>query len=403
MRTDCVIVGAGPAGLSMSRALQERGVDHVVVERGRVGSTWRTQRWDSFRLNTPGYMNMMLGPVPPDSFSTGAEVVALLDSVASSLPVREHAAVQSLVRRDDDYVLQTPDDELVARSVVIATGNQNVPRVPPIAVEVPLGVQHCHVASYRNAAQLPPGAVLVVGSAQSGCQIAEDLAATGRDVYLSTCRVGRLPWSHRGRDTVAWLDDAGFWDQRPQDLDDPAMMRIAQPVVAPGGRDLSLQMLSRSGVTLLGHLVSIEGSVASFDGSTPDNVAFADQFAARLRSMMNGMIERTGATAAPESDDPAGGALDADSVASLDLVEAGVGTIVWCTGFTGDFSWVHLPILDTAGQPVQEEGATTEPGVWFTGLPWLSRRRSGILYGFPHDADRIASAISSRVSDRKSA
>jgi putative flavoprotein involved in K+ transport len=403
MRTDCVVVGAGAAGLAMSRALQERGLDHVVLERDQIGSTWRTQRWDSFRLNTPGYMNTMLGDVARDDFSTAAEVAQLLDQRAAELPVREQTPVQSLRRDGDEYVLRTPDDEYRTTTVAVATGNLNVSRIPPMSQQLPDDVDQMHTSAYRNAAQLPPGSVLVVGGAQSGCQIAEDLVRSGRRVYLSTCHVGRYPWRYRGRDTMEWLLPAGFWDQRPQDLEDPAMMRLAQPVVASGGRDLSLQMLNRSGVTLLGHLAAIDGSVATFDDSTAANVAFADEFAHRMRTLMDSFIERSGSTAPPADDDAAGGQLDTASPETVDLRDSDIRSVIWGTGFTGDFSWLHLPILDDAGQPAHVDGATTEPGVWFMGLPWLSRRHSGILYGFPVDGERIAAAISSRVSDRKRA
>jgi putative flavoprotein involved in K+ transport len=403
MRTDCVVVGAGAAGLAMSRALHGRDVDHVVLERDQVGATWATQRWDSFRLNTPGYMNHVLGDVTPDSFSTAAEVVTLLEQRAADLPVRQQSPVQSLRRDGDDYVVQLPDEQCRTTCVAIATGGLNVPRIPPMAQQLPNGIEQLHASAYRNAEQLPRGAVLVIGGAQSGCQIAEDLVASGRRVYLSTCHVGRYPWRYRGRDTMEWLLDAGFWDQRPEDLEDPAAMRLAQPVVASGGRDLSLQMLSRSGVMLLGHLASIDGSIATFDDSTAANVAFADGFAQRMRTLVDDFIARSGATAPQDEDDAAGGQVRTTSPDTVDLRDSDINSVVWATGFTGDFSWLHLPILDDAGQPVHVDGTTTEPGVWFSGLPWLSRRNSGILYGFPVDADRIASAISTRVSDRKGA
>jgi putative flavoprotein involved in K+ transport len=264
-RGDCVVVGAGPSGLAMSRALQERGIDHVVLEADRVGETWRTQRWDAFRLNTPGYMNAVLGDVASSDFSTASEVVKLLEQRGADLPVREQTPVQSLHGDGADYVVQTPDEEYRTHNAVIATGGLNVPQLPPIAQRVPDDIDQRHASAYRNAAELPGGGVLVIGGAQSGCQIAEDLLAAGRGVYLSTCHVGRYPWRYRGRDSMEWLLDAGFWDQRPEDLEDPAAMRLAQPVVASGGRDLSLQMLSRAGATLLGHLTSIDGGTASFD------------------------------------------------------------------------------------------------------------------------------------------
>jgi putative flavoprotein involved in K+ transport len=416
---DCVVVGAGPAGLATSGALADRGVDHVVLERDQVGQSWRSQRWDSFRLNTPGWCNEMLGSFGRNEFATAPEVVARLDALAAALPVRQRTPVTSLERTGADYVLGTPDGELRgsrshethgsasaaprlrelrARTVVLATGDQNVPRVPAVAERMPPHVRQMHAAEYCNAADLPDGAVLVVGSAQSGCQIAEDLVTAGRRVYLATSRVSRLPWRHRGRDTIEWLVDAGFFDQRPQDLENPAMVRAAQPIVASGGRSLSLQLLARAGVTLLGRIVDIDGRTVAFDDSAAANAAFGDQSAGQIRTMIDTLITGKGIDAAPAEPDDAGGQLDGEAVTTLDLAAAGVSTIVWCTGFTGDFSWVRLPVIDDTGRPVHGGGATTAPGLWFVGLTWLSKRKSGVLLGFPEDAGRIADQVTAHLA-----
>jgi putative flavoprotein involved in K+ transport len=398
---ECVVVGAGPAGLVTSRALAERGVDHVVLERHQVGHSWRTQRWDSFRLNTPAWANGMLGGLERDSYATAPEVVARLDDLAARLPVRDHTPVESLDTDGDGYVLRTPGGDLRASTVVLATGNQNVPRLPAIAQRVPERVQQMHAAAYRNPAQLPAGAVLVVGSAQSGCQIAEDLVAWGRRVFLATSRVSRFSWRYRGRDTLEWLVDAGFFDQRPEDLEDPAMMRAPQPIVASGGRSLSLQLLARSGVTLLGRILAADGATVTFDDSAAANIAFGDQFAGRVCTMVDALIDRTGVDAPPAEPDEGGGPVDVGARTALELDDAGLTSIVWCTGFTGDFSWVHLPVLDDAAQPRHRGGATSDRGVWFVGLPWLTRRKSGIFFGFPDDADKIADEVKVRLSLRR--
>ena len=398
MIEECVVVGAGPAGLATSRALAERGVGHVVLERDRVGHSWRTQRWDSFRLNTPGWMNAMLGRFERNSYPTAPEVVAALDSLATNLPVRQHTPVLRLDRDGNYYVRRTPDGDLRTSTVVIATGNQNVPKLPAFAHRISGHVQQLHAAEFRNAAQLPDGAVLVVGSAQSGCQIAEDLVAAGRQVYLATSHVGRFQWRYRGRDMVEWLVDSGFFDQRPQDLEDPAMTRAAQPVVASGGRSLSLQLLARSGVTLLGRIVAVEYRTMTFDGSAAANVTYGDQFASGVRTFVDTFISQTGADATPPEPDDAGELVNLQSQTVLDMDTAGMASIIWCTGFTGDFSWVHLPVLDGAGQPKHDAGCTTEPGVWFVGLPWLTRRSSGIFFGFPGDADKIAGAVAAQLA-----
>jgi putative flavoprotein involved in K+ transport len=273
MQTACVVVGAGAAGLAVSRELADRGVGHIVLERGEVGSTWAEQRWDSFRLNTPGWMNGTLGDVEPQSFCTRDQVVNLLAQAASALPVHTQSPVESLTISSSGFLLRTPAEELRASCVVLASGLLNVPRKSDVAARLPRRLMQLHASDYRSPEQLPPGAVLVIGGGQSGCQIAEDLAQSGRDVYLSTSRVGRYAWKYRGRETIGWLVDAGFWDQRPADLDDPAVMRAAQPIVASGGRDLSLALLAGMGVTLLGRIESVAGEEVLLDDSVPANAA----------------------------------------------------------------------------------------------------------------------------------
>ena len=303
---DCVVVGAGPAGLAASAALTDRGVEHEVFERGRVGESWRTQRWDSFRLNTPGWMNEMLGEQARDAYATGAEVVERLDQLAADCPIHAGVGVARLAPAADGYVLRTADGDLRARTVVAATGDANVPRIPALAGAFPDRVAQYHAADYRRAGLLDEGGVLVVGSGQSGCQIAEDLRAGGREVVLATSPVGRAPTPYRGRDTIEWLVEAGFFDQRPQDLPDPSMMRAPNPLFAPGGRSLSLQALARAGVTLVGRPVAMDRERVSFDASVAANVAAADAFAERARDMVDDIIRRHGLDAPPAEPDDTG-------------------------------------------------------------------------------------------------
>ena len=231
---DCAVVGAGPAGLAASVALAGRGVDHLVLERDRVAGSWRSQRWDSFRLNTAGWMNTMFGDQERYAYAPGGEVVERLERIAAGCPVREGVRVIRLAPAGEGWALATDDGELRARTVVVAVGDQNVPRVPALAGRLPGRVVQLHAAEYRGPAQLPEGAVLVVGSAQSGCQIAEDLLAGGRRVVMATGPAGRVPFRHRGRDILEWLIEVGFMDQRPQDLPDPAMMKAPCRSSPPG-------------------------------------------------------------------------------------------------------------------------------------------------------------------------
>jgi putative flavoprotein involved in K+ transport len=400
MLIDCAVVGAGPAGLTASAALSARGVEHVVLERGRVGETWRTQRWDSFRLNTPGWMNQLLGEQAHDRYATGMEVVQRLDKLAADCPVHEGVPVDRLAPTGDGYALSTGRGDLLARTVVVATGDQNRPKVPALADTFPDRVTQHHTADHRGPDQLPDGAVLVVGSAQSGCQIAEDLLAGGRRVVLATSPVGRVPFRHRGRESIEWLVEAGFMDQRPRDLPDPSMMRAAMPILAPG-RGLSLPALARAGVTLVGRPVAVDGGRVAFDDSVRANVAAGDAFAARARGMVDEIIRRRALDAPPAEPDEHDVPVDLDPPMSLDLRAEEVGSVVWCTGFSGDFSWLDPALVDLDGQPRQEDAAAPAPGVWYLGLRWLIRRRSSILFGFPDDAATVADAVRAHLAGRR--
>lgn len=395
---DCAVVGAGPAGLAASAALTRRGVEHLVLERGRVGQSWRDQRWDSLRLNNPGWMNAMLGEQAPDTYLTAGEVVERLDRLAAACPVREGVRVARLVPDGPRWSLLTSDGQLRARAVVVASGGENLPRIPGLARGLPGRVAQLHAADYRSPGQLPDGAVLVVGSAQSGCQIAEDLLISGgRQVILATSPVGRAPARHRGRDTVEWLVECGFFQQRPQDLPDPSVMAAPQPLLAPGGRSMSLQALARAGVTLVGHLVAVHGEQVAFDNSAPANIAAGDAFAARIRAMLDQAILRAGLDTPPVEPDDADTPIELDPPTALDLRAVAVGSVVWCTGYTGDFSWLPPALRDAEGRPRHHGGGAPLPGVWYVGLRWLTHRASGNFLGFPTDAAATARAVAAHL------
>jgi putative flavoprotein involved in K+ transport len=399
---DSVIVGAGPAGLAASGALTAARVDHMVLERGQAGQTWRTQRWDSLRLNNPGYMNPMLGEQPPRSYLDAAEVVERLTLLAVNAPICEHMPVTRLVRDGTGWILHTRDGLIRTRTVVVATGGENVPRTPPLARHLPRRVQQLHAADYRRPEQLAPGAVLVVGSAQSGYQITEELLAAGRRVVLATSKVGRAPAWHRGRETLEWLVECGFFDQRPQDLPDPSTTHAPQPLLAPGGRSASLQTLARSGATLTGRLVAVDGDRLRFDQSVPANIAAADDFADRVRAMLDEFIDRTGAPASKAEPDDADRPVDLNPPppTTLDLAAAGIASVAWCTGYAGDFSWLDPALLGHTGQPIHYGTAAELPGVWYIGQRWLTRRSSGNFFGFPADAAIIATAVAATLRER---
>ncbi|GAA4356081.1 flavin-containing monooxygenase [Angustibacter luteus] len=394
MDTQCVVVGAGAAGLAVSRALSEVGVEHLVLERHDVADTWRRQRWDSFTLNTPDSMNdgLRAGPglgttCPRD------EVVQLLTEQAQALPVRPRTAVTAVDSIPPGFLVSTPDGTLSAPTLVLASGLLNVPRRPAQAGLVAPRVHQLHASDYRSPSQLPDGAVLVVGGGQSGCQIAEDLALAGRTVYLSTSRVGRIPWLYRGRESLAWLVDCGFWDQRPQDLPHPTDTALTVPLLA-GGRSLDLRILSGLGVRLVGRFASADGETIGFEGSPSAYAAQADDAWARLRSLIDHHIEEHDIVAPdPATADRPGGPVPDPGAAVLDLHSADVTTLIWSTGFTGDLSWVNLPLFGPDGRLEHDGCAAPWPGLWYVGFPWLTRRCSGIFHGFSRDAQDIVHGV----------
>lgn len=404
MLLDAVVIGAGQAGLAASYELQRAGVGHAVLERGRVGETWRSQRWDSFRLNTPAWMNRLPGdpePAEPDAFLSQAAFVAQLETYVRrfALPVRAGTTVAGVAPAStgEGFTIDvdgTDAGRLHARAVVVASGTQRVPRIPSIAAALPRGILGLPSADYRNPAALPDGAVLVVGSGQSGVQIAEDLLGAGRSVYLCTSRVGRMPRRHRGRDTMAWLVQVGFFDQRPEDLPEPALTRAAQPLVSGvgvRGHTVSLQDLAGRGVTLLGRPTAVAGPRLVLDDSLGANIAFGDERAAEFRRLIDDRLRRLSQPLPPLEDDPADRAHpDPTSVRAprtLDLKKAGIGCVVWATGVGGDFPWLRVPgALARDGSSVQRDGVSEVPGLYFIGMPWLSRRKSGIVLGVADDA-----------------
>jgi putative flavoprotein involved in K+ transport len=316
-----------------------------------------------------------------------------LRAAADGLPVHSHTPVLSVRKHGDGFAVRTPDRDYVADAVVVASGGQNVPRTPSLARRLPSSVVQLHAADYRSAADLPKGAVLVVGSGQSGSQIAEDLVLADRRVLLSTSRVGRYRWSYRGRELLAWLVESGYWAQRPGDLPDPAALRLPQPIIGSGGHSLGLPALARAGVILLGRLCAVHGRVLSFDRSVAEHVAYGDQVAARLEALADAHLASAGIDAPEAEPDPGCGPVPGGEPETVDLVHEEIGAIIWCTGFRGDLSWLELPVLDGTGAPVHRDGATALAGLRFLGLPWLTCRSSGILHGMPDDAARTADAL----------
>lgn len=406
---DLVIVGAGHAGLAASQVAAAASLEHVVLERGEVGESWRTQRWDSFTMNTPNAMNRLPGTSyrgdAPEAFEPRDAWVERLGRYVAehALPVRTRTVVTAVEQRDGGFVITTDRDRLSARSVIVASGISNAPKAPATAAGMDRRIKPVPTASYRNPGQLPPGAVLVVGSAQSGVQIVEDLLDGGREVYLSTGRVARAPRRLRGRDTLSWLCETGWMDQRPADLPDPAMQRWANPQISgvgPLGHTVSLQGLAARGVTLLGRFESADGTRARFAPDLPQNIAFADAGSQRMRQQVDEHIAQRGITAPASDPDPADVPVEDPTSftapTELDLFDRGIRSVIFSTGFSADFSWLRVPVLDEPGAPRHEDGRSPVAGVWFLGFPWLRTRKSGNVWGAYEDAVAIVGEVVAR-------
>ena len=414
---DAVVVGAGQAGLGVSYFLQHDGYEHIVFERGRIGETWLSQRWDSFQLNTPNFMNALPG-LPnegpeQDGFWHQDELAAYFRDYVEHfhLPVRTRVNVISLEWAEDKshFILRTKAnggliETLLCRSVVVASGILTVPKIPAFQNKIPKHIRQLHTTDYRNPGALPPGAVVVVGSAQSGCQIVEDLLSAGRKVYLCTGKAGRVPRRYRGRDIMEWWIDMKFVDVTYASLEDKSVIHVPQPQVSGVGRyghTISLQGLARKGAVILGRLHEVEDEMFILGDEAAANVRHGDETSQRFKDDVDAYIQKAGIEPPPNEDDPEDApdpeAACASTLRRLNLKDANVSTIIWATGFRGDFHWIHLPVTDPDGMPIHERGVSPVGGLYFIGFPWLSKRKSGTVYGVEEDAKYIAGVLANQL------
>jgi putative flavoprotein involved in K+ transport len=419
---EAMVIGAGQAGLAASYHLARRGIEHLVGERGGVGETWRSQRWTSFVLNTPNWMSLLPGEsevaATRDEFLPLAAFVAHLQTYADGrrLPIRTGTTVMAVEPQSGSFGVSirsdAGDEVLRARSIVVASGGQRVPRIPAIARDLPPEIRQLAAADYRDPAALPAGAVLVVGSAQTGVQVVEDLLGAGRTVYLCTSAVGRFPRRYRGRDVLDWLSLVGLFDIPIEQLPDPSVRFLATAIVSGVGRlghTVSLQGLAAEGAILLGRPATIRGDRLRLEPTVGPNVAVGDRVSAETKVQIDDGLRALGVPLPPLGpDDPADrphpDPLSIHAPCELDLDAAGITSVIWTTGFRGDFSYMPRSILDTGGQPVQVRGVSPMPGVFCLGLPWMARRRSALISGADGDAaivvDRLAEHLSGSSTAR---
>ena len=398
-RIEVVIVGAGQAGLAVSRELTEADIAHVVLERARVGQTWR-ERWDSFCLVTPNWFLQLPGyPYEgddPDAFMLRDQVVAYLERYATGFeaPVREAIEVTALNSGPDGgFLLETSAGEIMAGTVVLCTGAYQRPHRPAAAATLPEDLHQIDVEDYRNPAELPSGPVLVVGSGQSGCQIAEELHLAGREVFLACGRASWFPRRLGDRDLAWWALETGFLDAPLSSLPSPAA-RLAANVQSSGmggGHDLHYRTLQKMGVTLLGHFLGAEGRHARFAPDLGESIAWGDERNAQLMDLVRKLVAERGLPL-PEVPEP--DPLKTDAPEELNLT--GLAAVVFAAGFRPDYeSWVHIPgAFDELGFPVNEEGASTvAAGLYFVGVHFLRKRKSALLNGVGEDAAIVARQI----------
>jgi putative flavoprotein involved in K+ transport len=393
-RYDAVIIGGGQAGLAMSRVLHDVGREHVILERARVAERWRSERWDTLRFQFPNWTIELPGDrysgEDPDAFAGADEIAKVLEryALSNSAPVIEGCEVTALERdpSTNDLVLATSNGEVKAANVVVATGPFQRPAIPPLSHHLPEHILQLDPTRYRRPDNLPPGAVLVVGSGASGAQIADDLLRAGRTVYLSVSSHRRVPRRFRGKDIFWWLEKLGRFALTVDDL--PGRRRPTGILVTgvDGGYDLSMFGLAADGVVLAGHLT----------GVTDDRVSFADDVAESLHKADQAYLDFFAAARiaasdietdlAPDDGPPPTVERSMSGLRSLDLEGQAVGTVIWATGYEYAYEWLHLPVLDERGSPIQRRGVTSEPGLYLLGLHWMHTLRSGLLMGVGDDA-----------------
>jgi putative flavoprotein involved in K+ transport len=400
MRVTTVIIGAGHAGLAMSHCLTARSIDHVILERGEVAHSWKTERWDSLRLLTPNWMSRLPGfgydGDQPDGFRTMPETIAFLERYAEAIsaPIRAHTTVRSVRRTDDGYEVETDQGAWSCRTLVVATGACNTSSLPPVAQALPAGVRSVTSKEYRNPGLLEEGGVLVVGASASGTQIAEEIHRSGRPVTVAVGEHIRAPRVYRGRDIKWWMDGAGVLDDRYDEIDDIVRARNVPSLQLAGSDDrrtVDLNRLTGLGIRLAGRLAGVADGKAQFSGSLRNMCELSDLKMNRLLERIDAWATVQGLDAEvdpPQRFEPTG--VPSSPPLGIDLKSGEIRTVLWATGFHPDYSWLEVPVLDRKGRIRHDGGVAESPGLYLLGIPFLRRRRSTLIDGAAADAGDLA-------------
>jgi putative flavoprotein involved in K+ transport len=403
-----LIVGGGQAGLAVSYYLAQQGREHLVLEQSdKPAEAWRNHRWDTFTLNTPNWQTRLPGAEykgsNPDGFMSRKDVVTYFERYAEQfqLPIRYGVRVERVDRleRLGLFKIRTSDGaSLISCNVVIATGLYQKPKIPKFSSGFPRGIHQIHSDAYRNPRELLPGSVLVVGSAQSGAQIAEELYLAGKKVYLAVGNAGRVPRRYRGKDANWWSEKLGLYDRTVDQLLSPRAKFAGKPHISGtmGGHTLNLHQFARDGMTLLGHLQGAVDGKLKLASDLWDNLAGADAHEAAFVKSVDDFIAKTGMIAPEEMLPALRDGFQAPLLTMLDLSRSGITNVVWATSYAFDFSLVKLPVLDADGFPIQAAGVSAYRGLYFVGLPWLPTAKTGLLFGVGDNASFIAREIAQR-------
>ncbi len=404
--TSVIVVGGGQAGLSMSHCLKQRGIEHLVLEKHRIGHEWREHRWDTFCLVTPNWQCQLPGfpynGPDPHGFMQKNEIVRYLEDYARSFepPIREGVTVTALrPAPGGGFMVASSAGEMHADEVVVAVGGYHIPSFPRLSERLPGSLLQVHSSEYRSPAALPDGEVLVVGTGQSGCQIAEDLHLAGRRVHLCVGGAPRTARRYRGRDVVDWLEDMGYYRLSVEDhpLQERVRAKANHYVTGrDGGRDIDLRQRAREGMRLYGRLVGARGASLELAADLKHNLDQADAVAESIKTSIDKHIAERGLWA-PEEPRYRPVWEPESATTSLDLTTAGISSVVWCTGFRTNYRWIELPVFDGRGYPVHRRGVTAVDGVYFLGLPWLHTWGSGRFSGVAADATYLAERIERRL------
>jgi putative flavoprotein involved in K+ transport len=397
---DTLVIGGGQAGLVMSYRLKQRGIAHLVLERHRIAERWRSERWDGLKFQFPNWsVKLPDFPFPqhqPDAFATSGEIVKFIDAFAEfvAAPIRCGVEVTRLARGASGFIAETADGPIEARNVVVATGPYQRALVPDLLRDQP--VFQLHADSYKNPGQLPSGAVLVVGAGASGAQIAEELHRAGRRVFLAVGEHTRMPRRYRGQDLTWWFGALRLFDMTPEQR----TIRVNPSITgAYGGYTIDFRRFAADGITLLGRVAAARDGVLDIAPGLAECLANGDAYYKTFLDMMDAHVAQHGLNL---PGDPAARAALADPpcvtapLQRLDLAAERIGAVIWATGYGVDFGWIDLPVLDARGEPLHRDGIAGVPGLYFLGLPWLSKMSSAFLSGVGDDAAVLADHIAAR-------